>query len=307
MFTVLTPWQLVAVTLAAGAAVGLALVWRLCAAEDRILSCGPTSADLTEAYARAIDHIKELQEETGRMDAGYVVREQARAELRAAELLGLLQAARAQPEPAAPARGPRVRRTPTGVAGWFAAHPKLVGGLWGIGLCALGGFLMSTVREGSVARPGAPVAAPAEAASSNPGIDKARFNALQEQLLANPDDVPCLLELAHMLLRVQMLEEAQVLNDRALKLDSRSLEGLTHAAVLAAGHGDQAAAHAGLKDVLRVDPGFAEAWFFRGMLSMQSGDTATMQESLSQFVRYAPDGPQKERVRAMLERSVSKP
>ncbi len=43
------------------------------------------------------------------------------------------------------------------------------------------------------------------------------------------------------------------------------------------------------------------------MLSMQAGNMDVMQESLQQYMRYAPEGPQKERVRAMLGRAKTTP
>jgi tetratricopeptide (TPR) repeat protein len=267
----------------------------------------PSRADVAEAYARAMAQLRELQEDPGRMDEAYVRAERGRVEARAAALLGQLRALGQRPDrPAAPPARPS-GRPQAWVPRFLQRHPKLVGGLWGAGLTALGLFLVTTVRQGSTPRPAPPVAAAAEASAGGPQMDRQRFVALQEQLKQSPDDVPALLELAHMLLRAQMLEEAQVLNDRALTLDGHNLEGLTHAAVLAASRGEHAGAQAGLKAVLTQDPGFAEAWFFRGMLSMQQGDMPAMQESLRQFVRYAPDGAQKERVRAMLERAEAKP
>ena len=306
------PWQQVLATLVAGAFFGLLLMLGLRRQErggQAYREAGtPTRDDLAEAYGRAIAHLRELNEDTGRTDADYTRAERARVEARAAALLGQLQALDRRPEPApAPGGARRGDRPQNAVPSFLHRHPKLVGGLWGAGLSALGLFLFTTVRDGSTPRPAPPVAAAAEASAGGPELDRGRFLALQEQLKQSPDDVPALLELSHMLLRVQMLEEAQVLNERALTLDGQNLEGLTHAAVLAASRGDHDGAQAGLTAVLKRDPGFAEAWFFRGMLSMQKGDMPTMQESLRQFVRYAPEGAQKERVRAMLERSMAKP
>ena len=305
------PWQQVVATLMGGIAFGLLLMLSLRRqgpADPSPRSAGtPTRDDVVEAYGRAIAQLRELTEDTGRTDADYTRAERSRVEAQAAALLGQLQAFDRLQAEEAPAAGRRTGRPATSVPSFLHRHPKLVGGLWGAGLSALALFLFTTVRDGSTPRPAPPMAAPAEAAAGGPELDRERFLALQQQLQQNPNDVPALLELSHMLLRVQMLEEAQVLNDRALSLDDHNLEALTHAAVLAASRGDHDGAQVGLKAVLNKDPGFAEAWFFRGMLSMQKGDMPTMQESLRQFVRYAPEGAQKERVRAMLERSVAKP
>ena len=55
-----------------------------------------------------------------------------------------------------------------------------------------------------------------------------------------------------------------------------------------------------LDSVIDTHPKYADAWFFRGMLGMQSSKSNVMRESFEKYVEYAPDGPKKERIRGML-------
>jgi tetratricopeptide (TPR) repeat protein len=303
------PWTLVALCVGVGLLVGLAV--RLTLTDGAPAEPRYRLADLDEAYQQTVEQLRDLQEREHRLVPASVAPERARLEARAVALLRELEVVRQAPAPKLRAGPARAAGTPSLVAA-LRARPRLQGLLWGVGVSACATFLMTTVRQDSTVVPTQappPFAAPADGPGPGgaPGIDRARLAVLQGQIEKNPDDVPALLELGHMLLRVQMLDEAQVVNDRALTLDPHSLEGLTHAAVLTAGRGDAAGGQVGLKAVLNKDPGFAEAWFFRGMMGMQAGDMDLMQQSFTQFIRYAPDGQQKERVRAMLERSRTTP
>jgi cytochrome c-type biogenesis protein CcmH/NrfG len=300
-----SPWGLVCVAIGVGMVCGMVLIAMLPKTSgDKHLARGmPTLLDVEEAYSRAIDHLKELGERAHTMQPAFVAQERVRMEHQAATLLGQRERLRKAEGHKTPQANKGSSATGLGLVGFLRVRPRLQGAVWGAGAATLAAFLYATVQQGSVVQPPPPFVAPQEAGSAGLQIDKKTLLALQKRIESDPTDVAALLELAHALLRGQMLDEARVVNNRALTLAPNNLEALTHAAVLSAGSGDNEGAHAGLKMVLKRDPGFAEAWFFRGMLSMQAGDTQAMQESFAQFIRYAPDGPQKERVRAMLERS----
>ncbi len=166
--------------------------------------------------------------------------------------------------------------------------PQLRGFLWGVAFMALAFGLYTMVTHEQ--QPRAPM--PTTAADDT--------ELLKERLSKNPDDQEALAQLSHRLLRQMMIDEAQILNDRLLHLAPTHPEALAHKAMLRAAHGERDAAVADLTALLKAHPTFAEGWMFRGMLGMQSGDTKLMRESFAEYVKYAPDGPQKERIRAML-------
>ena len=197
--------------------------------------------------------------------------------------------------------------------GLLASRPQLRGLLWGLTGGSLGVFLFMSVQQGAkvapmqaaaVERPGAAAGPPGGGGGvPGPKLDPRELESLRETLERNPDDVPALVRFGHIALQAQQLEEGAALTERALKLAPDNLEAQVHRAVAQAGRGEGEAAAAGLAAVLQRDPGFAEAWFFRGMLAMQAGQMDRMRESFDQFVKFAPDGPQKERIRAMVERA----
>lgn len=193
----------------------------------------------------------------------------------------------------------------------FFLGPQLKGALWGGLSVGTFGLLLVSLNNNSqtrverapvdLAETEAPIASqPIGAAAVGQEDNRAEFRAIQARLEEAPNDIPTLLRLAHLLLRNQLLEEAQTVNDRVLALSPNDLEALTHAAVLAAGSGHPERATAGLSAVLKKDPQFAEAWFFRGMLAMQRGDMTTTRESFSQYVAVAPPGAQRDRIASML-------
>ena len=171
--------------------------------------------------------------------------------------------------------------------------PQLRGFVWGVAFMALACGLYTLVTREQHPRPAMPSAAA-------PNADDGELNALKDRLSNNPNDQDALAQLSHRLLRMMMIEEAATLNDRLLQLAPKNPEGLAHKAMLRAARGERDAAVADLTALLKNQPTFAEAWMFRGMLGMQSGNTALMRESFSEYVKYAPDGPQKERIKAML-------
>ena len=126
------------------------------------------------------------------------------------------------------------------------------------------------------------------------------FQVLMKRLQDNPTDVAAMVRVAHLLLRTQHLDEANALTERALELEPDNVEAKVHEAVLLGATGDNEAALSSLDLVLGDTPNNAEAWFFRGMLSMNIQDYDKMRESFTQYVEQAKDGPRKERIKQML-------
>lgn len=267
--------------------------------------------ELRAVLGLAVDNLRELQERAERLTPEEAARERAELEGRAARALSALQALERPDADADAARAQARRRPKDRTLGYLARRPRLQGGLWGLGVGTVVTFLVLGVQQtatvGPAAAPAAAGLAPRAGAAAGPPtapqIDPKELETLQLTLAHSPDDVPALVRLGHLALQAQRLEEAQKLTDRVLTLVPNNLEAQVHRAVLRAGDGDGEGADAGLQAVLRADPGFAEAWFFRGMLAMQQGQMDRMRESFEQFVKVAPDGPQKERIRAMAARS----
>ena len=267
-------------------------------------------ADLT----LAIDNLRELAEREGALRPGEGERERTALEARAAAALQALQMLDTTHGGAAPEQtgatptSARARPARSATVGYLAARPRLQGALWGAGTASVALFLTSTVQKGAT-----PVAPPVQKAPfaaagggappGGQGIDAGELDALKAALAKNPDDVAALVRLAHLALQAQEIGQADALTERALRLQPDQVEAQVHAAVVRAGKGEAAEGMAALEKVLAAHAEFAEGWFFRGMLSMQAGNMDAMRESFGQFVKVAPDGPQKERIRAMLQRT----
>jgi cytochrome c-type biogenesis protein CcmH/NrfG len=292
------PWWPAFATLGVASALGAWVARLLPAGAPRAPATSDTVADLEERLGHLVAQLRDLDEQRGRLSSAAYIDQKAEFEGRAAATLRALDETRRGKARGGPRARDAVEVTPA--VQFLASRPQLRGALWGGGIVALGALLFTLVSQEQ--RPQAPMGG-ATGAATNP--DQAEMKALYETLVHKPDDVAALTRMAHLLLKAQMHNEARVVNDRALQLDASSVEARTHAAVLEAGAGNAAAGQAGLDTVLKQDPTFAEAWFFKGMLAMQGGDSEVMRQSFQQFVRYAPAGPQRDRIRAMLERQAT--
>lgn len=249
-----------------------------------------------------LSSLADLEDRRPALEPAFYDEEKRRLEARAVELLKRTRAQAAEPQ----AKTSRAAATPPAGRLLAALHgrPRLRQGMWLVLIASVGGFLFWDLGSASVrqrsSEGGAMGAAPQGGAEA---VDEQELQELRGRLTANPEDVGALLRVAHLALRAQQFEEAELFNSRALSLAPRSLEGRVHQAMLRAKDGDAAAAMVQLTEINKEDPGLAEAWFFRGMLGMQSGDMTVMREAFEQFVAVAPDGAQKDRVRAMLQRS----
>lgn len=300
-----TPWLPALVTLGVSAVGGFLAALALPKGPKRQRASGDNIGDLEERLSHLVAQLRDLDEQLHRLSPDAYVAQKSEMEGRATETLRALEVARCGG--AASKRAQEVEAVAVSpVVAFLASRPQLRGALWGGGVVALGVLLYGLVTEQQrpQAAMGGVQAAPAGGAQA---ADEEEFRVLYERLQGKPDDLTALVRLSHLLLKSQMLDEAKVVNDRVLQLDPTNVEGRVHGAVLLAGTGDRAGAQKGLDDVLKKDPTFAEAWFFRGMFGMQAGKQELMRQSFEQFVLYAPDGPQKERIRAMLQRQMPAP
>ncbi len=197
-------------------------------------------------------------------------------------------------------------------------RPALRGALWATGIFVVGGALFFFVQAdqkpggrggmaeamGGGAAPQAMEGGPQQRVDMPPFITAemptdGEVQGLIATLKQSPGDVAATVRLGHLLVAGRMFEEARVLTDRALQLDPTNPEALAHAAALRSVQ-DREGGLAQLDALVRKDPKLAEAWLFRGMIGLQSGNTALMQESFQKFLAVAPEGPEREHVRSIL-------
>lgn len=272
--------------------------------------------DLEERIEHAVAQLKDFELQRDKIEPQFYAAQRLDYEARAAQAMrerdALLVAMRAPaPAEAAPGQSADARRVArqgevSPAVGFLAARPALRGALWGGGVVAIVGLLVgSLLVEGQPRAPGGSVTGNAQ--SGAPAADRAEepvdpeLEALIAKLDANPNDLEALLQLTRRLLHGQMLSEAEVLVQRALSLAPTNPMAQTYEAVLMSAKGDTIGAVAKLDAVTRAHPTLADAWFFRGMLGMQSENDALMRESFEKYVANAPAGPQRDRIKAMLE------
>lgn len=267
-------------------------------------------ADLDERAAAYVAQLRDLEDQKDRLDKTQYRSQKELFEKRAIAALRARDAAlsrlRSPGDKAQHALGEPVPAT--GAVGFLAARPQLRGALWGGGAVAVAALLYGLVvaesqpramgDRGRAQRPGA------RAAASDQHDPEIR--ALLDRLQSSPNDVDALVRVAHRLLNTMALDDARRVNDRALALDPQNVEARVHDAVLRAATGDPKAIGT-LDKLLESHPTVSEGWFFKGMIAMRQGDMAGMRASFERFLEHAPDGPRKERVRAMLQQHPPRP
>ncbi len=160
-------------------------------------------------------------------------------------------------------------------------------------------FLFFSLKQEEKARP--PIEPPQARPMASESEETVDIKALVEHLQKNPRDIKVINQLAHTLLKMQMLKEAEQVTLRALEVAPQDAEALIHNAVIRAGKGETKEGIDELQSILEKHPNNEEGWFFLGMLSMQSGDSKTMQKAFKRFVEIAPPGPKRDRIQAMLK------
>ncbi len=110
-----------------------------------------------------------------------------------------------------------------------------------------------------------------------------------------------MVRLSRILLRQQMFDEATVVVERAKSIAPHDPEVAVSEAVLLSATGNTDQALSALNAILKDHPNIADAWFFRGMIGMQSQNPALAQESWRKFVEVAPPGPRRDRIQGFLD------
>ncbi len=272
--------------------------------EDRL---SLSLVDLEERYNHAVALLKDLELYRGRMEPLSYDEQRARLEQEA------VSAMRAWERKEKELRSGRdVKKTTADpvdkddasfVIRFFRRHPELKGFVWGIGLACVGGGLYLSVQDEAKPRDNgqnnAPMAArPEQSAQAKEA--QGRMGELLEILQKEPKNIEAMVELGRLLLRAQLINEARLVTERTLQLAPDHLEALTHQAVIKSAQGQNEAAFDGLNYVLERDPKFHQAWFFKGMLLMQTGKSDEMRASFEAYIKYAPPSPRRDRIKQML-------
>jgi cytochrome c-type biogenesis protein CcmH/NrfG len=191
--------------------------------------------------------------------------------------------------------------------GFLHNRPQLKGFLWGALVMSVGFGLYFSVSTQAVPRvqgggmTGAQPAAPMQARPDQAGAPNTEVQELLTKLKENPKDVESMARLGRILLFQQLHTEAKMVTERALQIDPGHTGAQINQAMVAAGQGNATGALTQLSAILERDAKSYDAWFFKGMLSMQTGDNAGMKKSFGQFVALAPESPRKDRIKRMLD------
>ena len=127
------------------------------------------------------------------------------------------------------------------------------------------------------------------------------LKAVWRRLEEHPDDVDTLSKGAELSLRGLELGQARRFIERALLLDPENPRALVQYSALLLGEGQPLAALDHLEEVLRAHPEALDAWSLRGMIGMQLHNPSLARESFEEYLKRAPEGPAKDRVRGLLE------
>ncbi len=263
-----------------------------------------TLADLEEAVEHAISQLRDLEQQKHLLAASVYEEQKVEFERRAGQAMKELEAKQKKAEQEKKMQKTKNKTSKkddevSGALGFLAARPELKGFLWG-GVLVTAIFLLWRFVEQEQKPREDPMPQARNEASANPHSGDGELMEWIAKLKENPKDLDTMAKLVKRLLRTQMFKEAAILIERARAVDAERVDFQVYEAVLKSANGDQEGADQALDALVSAYPDAEEAWFFRGMLAMQSGKAERMQESFERYVDVAPDGPKKERIKRML-------
>lgn len=279
------------------------------AERDRVAGDGGTDGGVwteleerRQAILRSLDEI-EADRETGNLSEEDYRELRRRYEAEATEILRE-QAALGEP---VPARGRRGAPKPS-ESGARSRVPSAIG--WGIaviGFAALAGLVLSSALrprgEGDTITgnlPGAETSGGTSGGALMP-VDEGRLTELEQQIAEDSSDVPALAELGHLYLSTQQFDRVARVSMKALSLEPRHPESLTHLGMVLVAANHTAEAQRAFDEALQVDPDFPEALLYKGIVSFQNREFQSAVEAWEHYLEVAPEEANTERVRAMLE------
>jgi len=314
-----TNWLPALVALLIGAGIGVAIAMQLL--KEKLASVGgateSTVDDLDEQANHLITLLRDLETQKERLDPTAYADEKAALEARAAEAL------RQRDHSSDTTAAPGTPAKPQSGGG-----SQLVGFLWGGGLVAFLALIYVLVSSSATPDPGgmggaagmgmgAPTgpmgqmgqAGEAGQAGMNNPQDGANpqgpmmdpeIKALAEKLHSDPSDVGTLVSLGHRFIVLRALDDARMVTEKALAIDSNHLEARAHSAFLMTFQKPDAGV-AQLRSIAEQNSEFAEPWLLLGMAGAVVGDPVLARESFTKFVAVAPEGDEKDQVRTLLQ------
>ncbi|MEC9465349.1 MAG: hypothetical protein VX834_06175 [Myxococcota bacterium] len=291
--------------LSSGLLLGVIAILRHRVVERQAKSDTPV-IDLEEQIDHAVSLMRDLESHKHRLEPESYQRQLSRLEQEASEAMRLrderVRELERVNEPETGV-GKKMGETRDPVVGFFEKRPALKGFLWGaVVFSVMFGLYISVVNKAAPRAPGQgmtgtvpPVSTAAQQPAENPELRE-----LLDRLKEDPEHVPSMVRLGKILLFQQMHKEAALVTERAMQVAPKDPGVLVNHAMVTAAQGDKPAALATLDGVLEKDQTYYDAWFFKGMLSMQSGDSEGMRSSFEKYVAHAPESPRRDRIQKML-------
>jgi cytochrome c-type biogenesis protein CcmH/NrfG len=262
--------------------------------------------DLEEQIEHAVLLMRDLEGHRHRLDPESYRTQRANLEVEASDAMRLRDERLRDLEKAAGGAGQKRGETRNesgdAVVGFFDKHPELKGFLWGAVVFSVAfGLYMSVVEQSKPRAQGQVMTGTAAQPAAEAPQENPELRELLAKLKENPEHVPSMVQLGKILLFQQMHKEAAMVTERALQVAPQDSGVLVNHAMVMAAKGDKPGAISTLDGVLSRDETFYDAWFFKGMLSMQTGDTEGMRVSFEKYVAHAPESPRRARIKKMLE------
>jgi hypothetical protein len=315
-----TNWVPGLMMLAAGAVAALAFVFG-----SKKLKVEPPATgsvdDLNARYQSKLAQLKDHRLQKQKLDAAEWAATQKELEQQAAAILRERDGVKHESRKAEGRLEKKAEAVKQDDSIW-AKNPTLTGGLIGgavVGFFMLLGFNLSNSAtdraEGMSATGGVPRGAgPAAGAAGaggpmmgQPAGEDPRLAALARRVEDAPQDPDAVADLALVLLRKQMFEDAKPLSDRLGLIDPFHVKGRVVRAVMRAVEGDAAGSMDELEHLATYYPEAYDARMFAGFIAADLKDNARAAASLKAYAATAPATEQPPMIRMMIQQLEAGP
>jgi hypothetical protein len=311
-----TNWVPGLMMLAAGAVAALAFVFG-----SKKLKVEPPATgsvdDLNARYQSKLAQLKDHRLQKKKLDAAEWSATQKELEQQAAAILRERDGVKHESRKAEGRLEKKVEAVKQDDSIW-AKNPTLTGGLIGgvvVGFFMLLGFNLSNSaterQEGMSATGGVPRGAGPAAGAGGPMMgqppgEDPKLAALARRVEDAPQDPDAVADLALVLLRKQMFEDAKPLSDRLGLIDPFHVKGRVVRAVMRAVEGDAAGSLDELEHLAAYYPEAYDARMFAGFIAMDDNPTRAAM-NLEAYAATAPQADQPPMIRMMIQQLRNKP
>lgn len=282
--------------LAFGLVAGLVSMLQLKRREDTTVSTQGRTQDLVQAHEAAVEALKSLDLDQGKLDPSDYAREREALVKRGAAALRELESVRdgtlvdpRPPPPILPDAPPTPAKPPL-------LAPEWKGALTALAAVAVLAVLWQFAQDNSVARrDGASMTGNQDLGGGGAMQGEAPWMAAKAQMEADlakdPSNLRLLNELTELSLSTGDAGAAMRYNQRAFEVDATHPDARVLKAVLAATVGMFDRALAEIGDVLKTHPDHAKAWTYKGLILLQQQDGPGAAEALERAVALQPGVP----------------